>query len=168
MTSKIKKKPSSLHLLSRNMYVNPIESGYYEKLLRVNRHNPRALYQLGRKAEKAGDREKAKQYYEKSASVASYEPAIGALILLKHKEIQEERQREQKLRQASNMFKKWENTTARKNWRRRTMVQSLIIMLLIYLITITLVMGILSKYSISNITAEFFRYTAGLSRYFCK
>ncbi|WCK54212.1 hypothetical protein PP175_23470 [Aneurinibacillus sp. Ricciae_BoGa-3] len=137
------KNVASLHVVSPHMYINPSESTYYEKLLRINSHNPRALYQLGLKAEKAGYNTIAKKYYEKSASVGSYQPALGALILLKQKERKVERIQQQKRQEAFWLLD--EQDKAREGRRTRSVIQSLIVMLFIYLITIVFVMGILLK-----------------------
>jgi hypothetical protein len=142
LASKLKT-TASLHVVSPNIYINPNESTYYEKLLRINSHNPRALYQLGLKAEKAGYNTIAKKYFEKSASVGSYQPAVGALILLKQKERKVEWIQQQKREQVFWLLDEREN--ARKGRRRSGMIQSLIIMLFIYLIAIMFVMGVLLK-----------------------
>lgn len=76
------------------LYINTTDPSYYEKRLRCNRHDVRALYCLGRKYEKAGALEKAREYYERAtAADPYYEPAVGALILLRrtiaHKKQQE-------------------------------------------------------------------------------
>ncbi|WP_027415547.1 tetratricopeptide repeat protein [Aneurinibacillus terranovensis] len=123
-----------------HVYINETDPSYYEKLLRFNRHNVKALYQLGRTCEKSGHFERARSYYEKAISIQPYEPAVGALLLLRRKEQWLEIQREHKKKEAALMSKKW--GAQRKQATRSKFVQSIIITLLIYLIAIILTFGV--------------------------
>lgn len=72
------------------LYINTYDPSYYEKRLRYNRYDARALYYLGQRYEKEENWEQALHYYKQAVQAEPhYEAAIGALILLQRK--QEER-----------------------------------------------------------------------------
>ncbi|WP_047150905.1 tetratricopeptide repeat protein [Aneurinibacillus tyrosinisolvens] len=68
------------------LYINTADPAYYEKLLRCNSNHVQALYQIGRKYEKQGQFSTAERYYARAVQADShFEPALGALVLLRRK-----------------------------------------------------------------------------------
>ncbi len=121
------------------LYINTTDPAYYEKLLRCNRHNVRALYYVGRKYEKQGYLQQAQEYYERAVSVdPHFEPAVGALILLRRKQ-EAERRRQFSLHMLHTLQAK------KKKQKNLSLFRTMQAIMISYLIILLVVFGILLR-----------------------
>lgn len=115
------------------LYINTTDPSYYEKRLRCNRHDVRALYCIGRRYERAGAIVKAREYYERAVAVDPYyEPAIGALLILQRKEEYSKRLREAKAMREREACAKRKRGLSSFRAMQTVMISYLIILLLVF------------------------------------
>ncbi|MCI1693980.1 tetratricopeptide repeat protein [Aneurinibacillus aneurinilyticus] len=123
---------------ARSLYINTTDPAYYEKLLRCNRHNLRALYHLGRTCEKQGDIQKAQNYYHRAIQVdPHFEAAVGALAIL--------RRRQEAHRQKLALQALREMRRADRRQKGLSLLQTMKAVMVSYLVLLLFIFGVLLR-----------------------
>ncbi|KIV52419.1 tetratricopeptide repeat protein [Aneurinibacillus migulanus] len=123
---------------ARSLYINTTDPAYYEKLLRCNRHNVRALYHLGQAYEKQGDIRKAQDYYHRAIQVdPHFEAAVGALAILHRK------QEAHRKKLALQSFREMRRAARRQ--RGLSLFQTMKTIMVSYLVLLLFIFGVLLR-----------------------